>query len=175
MGNWIQYIDSLKGVLIILVVVGHFRYANYRYMTIVNDVIYSFHMPLFIFLSGYVVTELSFTKLAKRIRMLVLPFFFIGTLFSLCYKGNAFSWFQIANKHYFWYLLILTYCLISISLIQKILRIRPSNQKMSYLLGGGNSCPVICRRQISSPNYQQCIVLSCFMCLLPILFIWVYQ
>lgn len=49
-------LDSLKFVLIILVVLGHFlepsRYSN-KLSCDLYSVIYAFHMPLFIMLSGY--------------------------------------------------------------------------------------------------------------------------
>jgi fucose 4-O-acetylase-like acetyltransferase len=47
--NRIAYFDNLKGLLILLVLVGHFfqDYPSIRWP------IYTFHMPLFVFLSGY--------------------------------------------------------------------------------------------------------------------------
>lgn len=49
-------IDGLKYILIVLVVLGHFiepsRYNN-EFICRLYSVIYSFHMPLFVFLSGY--------------------------------------------------------------------------------------------------------------------------
>lgn len=50
----ITYLDSLRGFAILLVIVGHFIQYNYE-SSIRNDIfniIYSFHMPLFFFLSG---------------------------------------------------------------------------------------------------------------------------
>ncbi len=44
----LQYIDVLKGIAIILVLIGH-RSVN-EYVTVF---IYMFHMPLFFFISGY--------------------------------------------------------------------------------------------------------------------------
>ena len=51
----VSFWDNLKGILIILVVLGHFLYIYYdtglsKY--IVNT-IYMFHMPAFVFASGY--------------------------------------------------------------------------------------------------------------------------
>ena len=58
MGNRIQYIDRLKGLAIILVVIGHliaFTTDNDG-PNPVNQLIVSFHMPLFMFLSGFVIS-----------------------------------------------------------------------------------------------------------------------
>lgn len=56
MNRRIEYIDTLKGIAIILVVMGHVvqfiwgdRYGSNQ---IIFIIIYSFHMPLFFFLSG---------------------------------------------------------------------------------------------------------------------------
>ncbi|MFI3318918.1 MAG: acyltransferase family protein [Rikenellaceae bacterium] len=48
-------IDIAKAICIILVVIGHYQPSNSPqwYLAIVN-IIYSFHMPLFMFASGYV-------------------------------------------------------------------------------------------------------------------------
>jgi fucose 4-O-acetylase-like acetyltransferase len=49
------YFDNAKFILIFLVVLGHFTDQN-RSIPIIgalNNVIYSFHMPLFVFISGY--------------------------------------------------------------------------------------------------------------------------
>ena len=55
----IAYIDALKGFAILCVVLGHIATGNLRdpftqtiYFYLYN-IIYSFHMPAFIFLSGY--------------------------------------------------------------------------------------------------------------------------
>lgn len=52
----IKYLDSLRGFAILLVVVGHL--IQYNYHDFLNsylfNVIYSFHMPLFFFISGSV-------------------------------------------------------------------------------------------------------------------------
>ena len=51
----IQYIDSLKGFAIVLVVMGHiFGFSQPE--DGINTFIYTFHMPLFMFLSGLVIS-----------------------------------------------------------------------------------------------------------------------
>jgi fucose 4-O-acetylase-like acetyltransferase len=55
MSNRLTHIDVAKGICIILVVIGHYIPDNSPqwYLTLI-DVIYSFHMPLFMFASGLI-------------------------------------------------------------------------------------------------------------------------
>lgn len=76
-----NFIDSLKGYAILLVVVGH----AIQYVSITNAdniflfrLIYSFHMPLFMFISGYMAFTTfdgSAVKLNKKFTRLLVPFF----------------------------------------------------------------------------------------------------
>lgn len=51
-----QYVDRLKGFAILLVVMGHmYQFPMHPNDTFIYKVIQSFHMPLFLFLSGYVI------------------------------------------------------------------------------------------------------------------------
>ena len=55
----VQYIDRLKGLAIILVVMGHilgFRQPEDGTEDGIHTFIYTFHMPLFMFLSGLVIS-----------------------------------------------------------------------------------------------------------------------
>lgn len=74
-------IDAIKGWAIILVVLGHAvqqTYENYDTIAIFNF-IYSFHMPLFVFISGFVSFkdgyETDIKWLGKRAAGLLLPYF----------------------------------------------------------------------------------------------------
>ncbi|WP_294453601.1 acyltransferase family protein [uncultured Bacteroides sp.] len=73
----IPYVDNLKGLAILLVVISHvFAFCvpeNYNgEQHIVHRVIYSFHMPLFMALSGYVakftLNQNLFYELLKKFR-----------------------------------------------------------------------------------------------------------
>lgn len=93
-------LDVLKGFAIFLVVMGHaIQYNQVDFDT--NPLfrfIYSFHMPLFMFVSGFVSYKSfdgSKTKLLKRFNALIIPFwvwFFISFLFYSLYRltGNSF-------------------------------------------------------------------------------------
>ena len=71
-----QHIDALRGVAIILVVLGHALQTYLKDMdsNLLFRYIYSFHMPLFMFISGYV----TFGKnidIRKKFLTLAVPFF----------------------------------------------------------------------------------------------------
>ena len=77
-------IDIAKGIGIFLVIAGHL--VKYAHSTSVF--IFSFHMPLFYFLSGYVCSsDFSKNKFWKRIKSLLVPylgFSLLGLFISLC-------------------------------------------------------------------------------------------
>ena len=80
------FLDNYKALLILLVVIGHFIepcYTNNVFLTILKWVIFSFHMPAFIFISGY------FSKkdmgLEKLIQKLVIPYFVFELLYYFLY------------------------------------------------------------------------------------------
>ncbi len=73
----IEWVDSAKAIGIFCVVLGHHRHPLYNY-------IYSFHIPLFFFISGFLFTikpDTSFSTFAKRkARTLLLPYFVFSFL-----------------------------------------------------------------------------------------------
>jgi len=91
--NRIRYIDFAKGIAIILVVMGHMVQYNLKgdAANAIFNFIYSFHMPLFFFLSGYVAalkyegicirSVLPFIK--KKSLSLLVPFLTWGILLNL--------------------------------------------------------------------------------------------
>lgn len=74
-------IDNIKGLLIYLVVLGHILSLDFRGSNLVSavlySVIYSFHMPCFIFLSGYLVKDkLASNNYYKQSHMLLIYYLF---------------------------------------------------------------------------------------------------
>ncbi|MFD0826997.1 acyltransferase family protein [Neobacillus sp. M.A.Huq-85] len=65
--NRLEYLDIAKGILIILVVLGHSPYAN-RY------VIYWFHMPAFFIISGLLYKKGRPVSLFQNIKSLFIPY-----------------------------------------------------------------------------------------------------
>ena len=72
----LSWLDVLKGIGIILVVIGHI-YSN---QTIFNW-LYSFHMPLFFLSAGWVYKEKTvLADIKRRIQTIVIPYFSFGFL-----------------------------------------------------------------------------------------------
>lgn len=76
-----------KGIGIVLVVVGHFYPdESPEYWCEIRKIIYTFHMPLFFLLSGYLFdqTKYSYVELIKvKINRLIFPFLSIAVIFFL--------------------------------------------------------------------------------------------
>jgi fucose 4-O-acetylase-like acetyltransferase len=79
MSSRIIWIDITKALGIFLVVLGHVNSKN-----IVNDWIYSFHMPLFFFLSGLCFTpkKTYMEFFVRKIKSLLLPYIYFGILIT---------------------------------------------------------------------------------------------
>lgn len=73
----IRYIDIMKGITILLVMVGH--YFNNR---LVSTFIWSFHMPLFLFISGYFFRDLPIRqRIHKAFVSILMPYWI--TIFAM--------------------------------------------------------------------------------------------
>lgn len=76
MSKHITWVDNLKGIGIILVVLGHMLPGK-----MLASFIYSFHMPLFFFLSGYLTKERIFKENFKsKFRSLMMPYIIAAIL-----------------------------------------------------------------------------------------------
>ena len=113
----IGYIDIAKCIAISSVVVGHvLAYDLYGFDSVwINSelmrFICTFHMSLFMFLSGLVsITAIQknvvLNDFIKRVRMLFVPFLVIGSLYSLWRYGNL-DFVQSEMKFGYWYLWVL--------------------------------------------------------------------
>lgn len=88
----LPWIDNLRGWLILLVVLGHciqHTLTNYQ-SDILFRYIYSFHMPLFVFVSGYVSykNKIQCDSVKKRFFQLMVPFV-VWTGISALISSNA--------------------------------------------------------------------------------------
>ena len=127
-----DFFDFSKGVLILLVILGHaIQYCAVNENVWINpvfNIIYTFHMPLFVFFSGYFFFSSMKKKFANvfisRFKRLIIPNLFnsiiIFLLFSLISKFQYDSLYQIWNlcKSY-WFLI----CIFTLTVIFYLLYI----------------------------------------------------
>ena len=80
------FFDNYRFLLIFLVVVGHFIepcFRNHPMLSILKGIIFSFHMPAFIFISGYFSKKTS--SLKKLIQTLLIPYFVYEVVYYILY------------------------------------------------------------------------------------------
>lgn len=65
-----HYMDFLRGIAILAVVVGH-SVASIANLTVVYNVIYFFHMPLLIYISAYIEEKYRNKYVDCRYKMLI--------------------------------------------------------------------------------------------------------
>lgn len=124
-------IDTIKGVAILLVVMGHVLSWMFNdFHEILEEpspshlwlFIYKFHMPLFIFISGLLTYKEGvrytmgsfFNYILRKIRLLLIPYLIVGPLLHWAYDGNI-VWFN------YWFLLVLFECLL-INVLWEVVR-----------------------------------------------------
>jgi len=79
-GKRIIWIDNSKGIGIILVIIGHLITQGF-----LHEWIFSFHMPLFFFLSGYVFKNNQTIKsfALKKAKTLLIPYLCLGLIITV--------------------------------------------------------------------------------------------
>src|SRR5574344_541626 len=93
--NEIVWLSVLQGFAMLLVVIGHVFHgeASFSWEYGLQNVIYSFHMPLFMCISGYLfyVTAIkkqkNFGKILKTKATRILVPYFVLSLLTLCIKA----------------------------------------------------------------------------------------
>jgi fucose 4-O-acetylase-like acetyltransferase len=84
----LDFLDVAKGVGISLVVLGHLLSTN-----VLRQVIYAFHMPLFFFITGYIIysNRIGFSKdrICKLFKSLLIPYFSFSFLYLFVYEWPA--------------------------------------------------------------------------------------
>jgi fucose 4-O-acetylase-like acetyltransferase len=105
-------IDNIKALLIMLVVIGHF-YEPYvlqnNIMKAVYICIYSFHMPLFVFISGYLSKSESSGTTFKLLTGILVPYLLFSFIWHLRQSIHTGDWYLdiLSPPFHLWYLLSL--------------------------------------------------------------------
>ncbi|MCH5348437.1 MAG: CapA family protein [Oscillospiraceae bacterium] len=115
------YWDNIKGLLILLMVFAHILYQLQDKFTAVNsivDYIYMFHMPAFVFVSGYFGKSERSRSAPAIIRLLFLYFIFNSI------TGFIFGFTSLlVPKYSYWYLLALVVWRLTAPYIEKLPRV----------------------------------------------------
>lgn len=124
--------DNIKAILITLVVFGHML----EYISITNEyaviraVLYSFHMPVFVFISGYFSNDQKDNYYKNTLIHCAVPYFIFNTVFAIIFSRKLIV--DILTPRYlFWYLLSLLVWRVSVPLFRRIRFILP----ISIVLG----------------------------------------
>lgn len=117
----VYYWDNIKGILISLVVMGHFLldYLDFGYARYIVSFIYFFHMPAFVFVSGYF-SKNEDTRTNKSIAKIIIIYLIFNTaimvLSSLLFDAS----YQLITPYYsFWYLIALVFWRLTIQYMDK--------------------------------------------------------
>lgn len=109
----LQYFDQMKGIAIILVVIGHVMQFSFGFNTSdVVDMLGIFHMPVFFYISGYFLYKqidnisLLFVKLYRRTLSLLVPYLVFGALWCM-FSGYSFSTLILEGGGRYWFLYVL--------------------------------------------------------------------
>lgn len=131
------YIDAVRGLGVILMVLGHI--CHWRF---IERAIYGFHMPLFFFLSGLLFTVPTWAKLAKRLKRYLVPYLVFGIGYLLLHWAlNGFDmrllyalfWYNSENLPYESALWFLTAIMVS-HLVYSLLAIGIKNRYILFVI-----------------------------------------
>lgn len=131
--NRIHYVDRLKGIAMILVVMGHI--VGFR-MGASDSIVFRFiqtcQIPLFMFMSGFLISTRHYygKRLIKKLSGLIIPFFMFGGIFILFFwqinnlsdiKKSFFYFLIDPAKNGYWYLISLAvfYCFMPLFSLNK--------------------------------------------------------
>ena len=111
MDKRIEWVDLVKGITILLVIVGHTLGTDDFERNLLRGMIFSFHMPLFFIMSGYTYRfscseEEFFKKAKKAFRYLIIPaivLYIIKVFINAIHYFNSIKWnTYIAEKINVW-------------------------------------------------------------------------
>ena len=82
----IGYLDAAKGIAIICIVIGHSYSYHVGNGGFLIPYLYSFHVPIFFVISGilYARRNQVHISILKKVKELILPYFFWGTAYQIC-------------------------------------------------------------------------------------------
>lgn len=82
----LKYIDNMRGISILLIVIAHVMTYCSK-LALIYKIIYAFHVPAFFVISGYIYNENNSFKqtFLKKFKRLIIPYFIYSILFLIPY------------------------------------------------------------------------------------------
>lgn len=141
--NRIEYIDYLKGLCIISVVMLHVLYINQGQNTVLIKILDIFQMPIFFFLSGLFAfkkdiynTQTIMSLIKTKTITLLLPFIFVGSIYTIISKTSILDNFLFSNMHNgYWFIWVLFMMFLILSIVQIINYILNPQKKIIIHIG----------------------------------------
>ena len=121
MSNRIALWDNLKFILITLVVTGHFADQLTDYSSIYSSIylfIYAFHMPLFIFISGYFHSDRNTTKKVLFYTSLGFLYKIVSFLIDRLNGDSQYIFNLLADSGLAWFMFVLAIYTFALSLLK---------------------------------------------------------
>lgn len=114
-------IDNIKGMLIILVVFGHMFLATTSGFSWITTLIYSFHMPVFIFLNGLFSKNVTLKKVFRfGLLYFVIQMFYIFLAYVTNYPWIPQDGIIFTPIFHVWYLMSLTFWYLITTILKKV-------------------------------------------------------
>ena len=108
MESRIQYIDRLKGFAILAVILGHLCMWQLGGYSTPSWFVNTFHMPTFLFLSGFVITPPNLNKCIIKLSQFMLPAMIVGCVFAIYMDSDIVHFLMHDSKFGYWYLFVLS-------------------------------------------------------------------
>lgn len=153
------YWDNLKGVLILLVVIGHFLERiidTDKTAYSIYGTLYSFHMPLFVFVSGFFSKSVEKSR-DNAFKSLFVPYVVFNILMNIYYNFSSknFNFSCIYPEWTLWYFLSIFFMKLFLPYLIKIRFIIPISVLLSLLIG-------------MNKDFGYALAISRTICLLPL-------
>jgi len=124
----LQYLDSMKGLAIIMVIMGHVELSILQSTTIVTTVVSYLHIPIFMFISGLLLSRGTiFTKdknllsqVSTKFKRLIIPFVSFSFLFAFVFNFSLKDIFFSDYKYGFWFTFTLFFLILIVLLVNKL-------------------------------------------------------
>ena len=111
MNNRVVYIDALRGLAMLMVVMVHVEgfsvFVEEFHISLFRRICEALMLPMFFFISGYCSKMTSFKDLTLKILRLSLPAILLGVIYTLYINKEIIAFFNNVYKYGYWFTITL--------------------------------------------------------------------